>query len=232
MPVKKYQGKVIDRQVIAKNTYYLKVQHPQNEQFSFLGGQFVNIEVQSNIRRSYSIASSPVYQDFIDLIADSNGVGPGSLFFERAKVGDQVSYLGPLGLFVYKETDRPSYFFATGTGIVPFMSIMEYQLETLHATKPFKIFSSFRYREEVFGQEPFERLAGQYPNFKYILTVTKPDELWHGNKGRVSEFYQAEIPDPNIDAYICGSHSSILGIKEDLLKLGVPAQQIYYEKFY
>jgi len=152
--------------------------------------------------------------------------GPGSKFFENAQVGWDVKFIGPLGQFVYKDSDRPSYFFATGTGVVPFIPMVEYALDSIKLSKELKVFNSFRFQEEIFGRELFERLANQYANFKYILTVTKPNESWQGKRGRITDYYQGEIPNPQIDAYICGSQGAIAGIKQDLVNLGVPDQQV------
>jgi len=69
MPVKNYLGKVVEKQTISHNTFWLKVQMPPGETLEFQAGQFVNIEVAPSIRRSYSIASSPIHKDYFELIA-------------------------------------------------------------------------------------------------------------------------------------------------------------------
>ncbi|KXK08355.1 MAG: CDP-6-deoxy-delta-3,4-glucoseen reductase [candidate division WS6 bacterium OLB21] len=96
MAVKNYQATVSIKEEVAKSTYLVRFSLPENETMDFLPGQFVTIAVAPNARRSYSIASSPSHNTYVETYADTFAGGPGSQFFENVKVGDQVSFLAHL----------------------------------------------------------------------------------------------------------------------------------------
>lgn len=231
MPVQVYKTKISAKEQIAENTFLLKI--PLEKEMLFEAGQFVNVLVAPNIRRSYSIASAPVSTTSIDLIGDRVIGGPGSQFFGDSVVGQEVEFLGPLGKFVYKEQEKPVYFFATGTGLVPFISMVSHALEALHTQRDVKLFIGFRHQATVFYKEYFEALASRYPNFELVLTLSQPDESWQGKRGRITEYYpQVVEQNKDIDAYICGSQKMIDDVAQTLATLGVPQESIYYEKYY
>lgn len=231
MAVKIIKAKLTEKVTIAKDTFLLRI--PFQETMEFQAGQFVNILVAPNIRRSYSIATPPSIMNSVDLIGDSVVGGPGSKFFESIQVGDEIEMLGPLGQFVYKEAQKPVYFFATGTGVVPFISMITHALETLGTKRQIKLFVGFRVRETVFYNEYFEKLQANYPNFEYVVTVSQPDESWTGRKGRITNYYEYVVKqNPDIEAYICGSTKMIEDVALRLGNLGVNPNEIYYEKYY
>ena len=43
---------------------------------------------------------------------------------ERAKIGDKISFNGPLGSFYLRKIERPVLFLAGGTGLAPFLSML------------------------------------------------------------------------------------------------------------
>ncbi len=232
--VKNYKAKISKVSQLTAETFGLRISLNNGDIFTFEPGQFVNILVAPSTRRSYSIGSSPVHNDYIDLYADVIFGGPGSLFFQNAKVGQEVELLGPLGSFVYKDDPRPAYFFSTGTGIVPFMSMLSYALETLKTKRQLVLYQGFRYSKDVFAHEFFTSLAAKYPNFTYKMTLSKPEPVWTGLRGRITEYYLADLKtiDKNICASICGSKNVITDVQTKLNQIGVPAGQIYFEQFY
>lgn len=233
MAVKIYKTKIAFTAVIAQQVHKLNIPLQTGETIDFQAGQFVNVLVAPGVRRSYSIASPPSYNTGIDLIADSVIGGPGSQFFLNAKVGDEVEFLGALGNFVYKEEEKPAYFFATGTGVVPFISMITYALETLNTGRTIKLFLGFRHEHNIFYRDHFENLASRYPNFELVLSLSQPSENWTGNHGRITEYYLKEVEqNKDFAGYICGSRTMIDEVVLNLSNLGVAKENIYYEQYY
>lgn len=232
MRPKIFKTKATQKQKLADNTYLLRVEIGKDLEFEFEPGQFVNLLVAPMIRRSYSIASSPSEEGYIDLVADTVMQGPGSKFFENVKEGDEIEVLGPLGQFVYKPSERPAYFFSTGTGVVPFISMIKYALETEKTKREIKLFQGFRYAHDVFGQDVLDELDARFDNFEYILTLSKPDQSWQGKRGRITDHYAEQIQGMDFDAYICGSSTMIADVENRLLDAGIDKDKIYYEQFY
>jgi ferredoxin-NADP reductase len=230
MEFKNYKGVVQQKEEVALKAYSIKIVNSEGGVFDFLPGQFATLALAANLKRSYSVASIPG-KEYIELIADTWRGGPGSQFFEKVQIGDSVEFLFPLGHFVFKESDRPAYFFATGTGVVPFMSMIEHELTIKNLTKPITLYSGFRHEEDVFGKGLLEMLDVKYENFIYKLNLTQPKGEFAGSVGRITQYIDT-LPDTNIDAYICGSNQMVLDVKEKLVQKGVPAEQIYHEMFY
>lgn len=232
MAVQNLTLKVSDKQEIAHDTYLVRIANVNDEPLDFQPGQFATILVAPNTRRSYSIASVPG-ETYIDLIADTVAGGPGSQFFEKIQVEDEVQFLFPLGNFTYLSNSKPAYFFATGTGLVPFLSMIKFALEQEQSNREIHLFVGFRHEEGVFYESVLEELASKYDNFKYTLTVSQPSDNWQGNKGRITEYYQDMIEEnADIDCYICGSRNMIEDVQAKLLAKNIAKEQIHFEQFY
>jgi len=230
MAVSILKGKIYSKSEVAKDTFAFRFTCDQMPTFGFQPGQFVTITVAPNVRRSYSIASIPG-KEYIELIADTKRGGPGSMFFVNSKVGDEFEFIFPLGVFVYKESLKPVYFFGTGTGIVPFMSMVEYALSVQKTPRNMTLYCGFRYEEEVFGKEFLELLDVQYQNFWFKLNLTQPTPEWTGSVGRITQYIDM-LTETDIEAYICGSNQMVTDTKARLIAKGVPEGQIYHEMFY
>lgn len=233
MAVKILKTKVSSREDIAHQVHKIRINFAEGESLDFQPGQFVNILVAPATRRSYSIASSPADTNGIDLIADSIIGGPGSIFFANAREGDDVEVLGPLGHFVYKEEQNPAYFFATGTGVVPFISMISYALETLQTKRQIRMFLGFRHEQDIFYREFFENLSEKYPNFELVMSLSQPADDWQGLRGRITEHYlEYAKQTQDFSGYICGSRTMIDEVVLNLTNLGVAKENIHYEQYY
>ncbi len=112
-----------------------------------------------------------------------------------------------------------------------------------------------RHETEVYYQEEFEALAARHPNFHYIVTLSRAQESWTGNRGYVQE-YVAKIveeraarlglpliqpePDPSIPkaelsfdiySYICGLNNMVAGVRDKLAAYGWHRKQIVFERY-
>ena len=91
----------------------------------FLPGQYVNIDVPgSGQHRSYSFSSAPGESKISFLIKKIPG-GVMSTWLESAQAGNKVELTGPLGSFYLRAVERPLLFLAGGTGLAPFLSMLE-----------------------------------------------------------------------------------------------------------
>ena len=94
------------------------------------------------------------------------------------------------------------------------------------------LYFGVRYCSDVFWNEYFDRLSRQYPNFKFVLTLSKPDENWQGCGGYITEIMKAEKQDlSHAAAYICGNAKMTDEAVEILVSKNCPRQRIYFEKY-
>jgi len=224
MTIQNLKTIVTKKELVANKTYQVRFSLQDDKTLSFDPGQFVNILVAPSIRRSYSISSSVLKNSSVETIANAVAGGPGSKFFENVKVGDKVEMLGPLGTFVYRHSeDKPVYFFSTGTGLTPYLSMIDYALEKIKTKRKITAYAGFRFEEDVFAKDYLDDLAKKFDNLNVVYTLSKPSSSWQGKSGRITKLI-ASIKDTDFDAYICGSQLMIKDV-EELLE-AVPEDEV------
>jgi ferredoxin-NADP reductase len=198
-------------------------------------GQFVQIFVplpDGKIKRtSYSIASPPRQKDRFELCVTLVDGGKSSTFLHSLKPGDKVDAMGPLGVFTMPEPlPRDVVFVATGSGIAPFRSMINDLFDHNTNRTLYLIFGN-RYDNDIIYQKEWEDLAAKHPNFKLLFTLSRPQK-WTGKKGYVQDCIEGFVPDPKSkDFYICGLNNMITDVQNRALSLGVPKEQIHFERY-
>lgn len=204
----------------------------------FKAGQFVLVkakhpETGELLSRAYSIASPPSETGMIRLNVEIVPHGKLTPLMEMWEPGAAVELQGPFGHFVIKSgLEKTLLFVATGVGIAPFRSMIQY---LLMSGDPREIYLYFgvRSQEDIFYREFFETLAAHHSNFHFTLTLSRPQEGWQGATGRVTALLPALTLDPaTTDAYLCGGKSMIDDVKKILLEKGLAPGQIFFEPFF
>ncbi|MBV9036023.1 MAG: hypothetical protein JO182_16150, partial [Acidobacteriaceae bacterium] len=83
----------------------------------------------------------------------------------------------------------------------------------------------------------FLALTQQFPRFRFLPTVTRPDPQWQGRTGRVmahlDEALALRTPDElsTTDVYICGLREMVDDVRKELKARGFDRKQIIYEKY-
>ncbi|MBI2405050.1 hypothetical protein HYV22_02630 [Candidatus Gottesmanbacteria bacterium] len=209
------------------------LENPQ--ELHFIAGQSMMLHITDGINRSMSIASPPRDIKNILMCHDVSPMGPGSKWTLGLNVGDQVSLVAPLGMFVLdNQSHRKKVMIATGTGIVPFRSmIMDYLAGPATRQNEVVLYWGLRHEEDIYWREEFEALAGKYPNFHFVLTLSKPTETWAGHRGRVTDHLFVEEKNfIDTDFYLCGSKAMVDEVKKALFSRNVPNTQVKQELFF
>ena len=195
-------------------------------------GQYISIKVATTRINSYSVATHDGGSKF-SLLIDTSPGGPGSKYFDNLKIGDNISFLGPFGNFVYKEDNtKHILFLATGSGLAPLLCIINNLLEVQDIQTPISLYMGLRHSTDVFWQDYFRKLTERHPNFHYILTVSQPDENWQGNIGHITDQIVKDLTDAReMSAYLCGNKMMIEEATHILHDKGMPDEKIYKEKF-
>lgn len=236
MPIANYIAEVVSNEEVSGKVLRTVFKTITPEEIDIKAGQYVSIRVADKARRSYSTSGMPGKVRDLETYVDISPQGPGSKFFEGLKVGDRFNFLGPLGNFVFREAapEVPAVFLATGTGITPFISMFEEFLSK--SSRPFVLYWGLRFEADVFALERLDKLAKAYPHFKYVITLSQPQNTWQGEKGYCTDLLWREWDTiRGIDMahfYLCGAGAMLDSAKAELVERGVPLDQIFYEKFY
>lgn len=219
-------------------TKHLEFEVEGLSQFGFIPGQFVSMQTEHDgreITRAYSIASAPRHGSVFDVCLNRVQDGFFSNHLCDLPEGSQVRFHGPHGYFVLKNPVRDSVLIGTGTGVAPLRGMLQWLFEdpSRNEGREFRLVFGVRYRDDLYYNEEFERLARECSNFHYVPTLSRPDESWTGARGYV----QQHVPEivggrKDIDAYICGLKDMVKANRDLLVKdLGWDKKAVLYERF-
>ena len=205
------------------------------QDFSFLPGQWVDCYADIDGRldvAGYSMTSSPLHTETIDLAVKLEGENPVTHFFhEHARVGDPLYVDGGQGEFYYRrEMGDSLVLIGGGIGLTPLMSIIRCVDEAEPDVRATLVYSASTPSELLFRSQ-LERIAAHNSRIRHLFTVTRPGvEPWDGRTGRIDAgmLTQAGI-DPRTLCYVCGPPPMIEQMAGLLDGLGVPASRIKYE---
>ncbi|ANH60026.1 1,2-phenylacetyl-CoA epoxidase subunit PaaE [Dokdonia donghaensis] len=213
------------------------------QDFSFNAGQHLTLKAIINgedVRRSYSLCSSPLDQEWKVAVKQI----PGGLFStyvnEELQTGDTLEVMAPSGKFgVPVDTQKKKNYvaFAAGSGITPMLSIIKTHL----ASEPdatFKLFYLNRTVKSIIFKEEVEQLRNQYfGRFEifYFLTKEQRDiELFNGrfNSKKLQTLTKTLIDVSTTDeVFICGPEEMIFLIRDELVAAGLEKEKVHYELF-
>jgi ring-1,2-phenylacetyl-CoA epoxidase subunit PaaE len=214
------------------------------EEFRYRQGQNITLRVKINgaeVRRSYSICSSPLEDELRVAIKKV----PGGLFStyanEQLQKGQEIEVLPPSGKF-YTELDpgnRKHYLaFAAGSGITPVMSLIKTTLASEPASH-FTLVYGNRHRASILFREELEGLKNRYIDrlsLHHILSREQMDIPL--NQGRIDVQKCGELCGRLIDLrsvdeiFLCGPEVMIFTVKEWLGLQGVDGRKIHFELFH
>ncbi len=220
------------------NTRRFYIEFPEVENFDFIPGQFVTMDLpiheKKNLRwRSYSIASNPDGTNKLELVIvlAVNGAGTTYLFNE-IKEGMEVPMRGPLGKFTIPETIEDLCFICTGTGIAPFRSMIKHIKRNNIPYKNLYMIFGTRVESDILYREELEQLSKEMPNFTYIPVLSRGDENWKGETGYVHAVYERIFADKRPTKFmLCGWTAMINEAKDRLAAMGYGKESVHYELF-
>jgi Na+-transporting NADH:ubiquinone oxidoreductase subunit F len=167
-------------------------------------------------------------------------VNPGicsSYIFSR-KPGDKVMISGPYGEFHIKDTQREMMFIGGGAGMAPMRSHIFDQFKTMHSSRKATFWYGGRSLRELFYVEDFEKIARDFPNFKFNIALSepKPEDNWKGYTGFIHQVimdnYLKHHEEPEeIEYYICGPPMMNEAVLKMLDDYGVPKEMIAFDDF-
>ena len=186
------------------------------------------------VYRAYSISSDPKEKDIVELVIR---LVPGGICttycFEKLQDGDPVKFNGPYGEFRLSGTRAPMVFIAGGSGMAPIKCIL-HQMENENIQREAVYFFGANHVNELFYLEEMKRFEDVLANFKFVPVVARPEEDadWQGETGLVTEAVDRHFDDASgHEAYLCGSPGMIDASVNVLRGLGMPQENVFYDKF-
>ncbi|WP_322969938.1 1,2-phenylacetyl-CoA epoxidase subunit PaaE [Faecalibacter sp. LW9] len=215
----------------------------QND-FNFKQGQYLtfkDIKNDEEIRRSYSICSSPLDGELrVAVKKIANGIFS-TYVNENLQVGDALDVMTPQGNF-FTEVDAANnklyVGIVAGSGITPVLSIIKTVLQTEPNSKFILIYGN-RNKGTIIFKEEIEALKNKYMErlsvYNILSRETADAEILSGRitKEKIEYFLQHVIDPKEIgEVFLCEPEDMILGGRDALVAAGVDAKNVHFELFY
>ncbi len=218
------------------------IYRPAWDKFALWG---LNAQTEEPVFRAYSMANTPeeeLMRFTIRIATPPPGFdappGIASSFLFGLKAGDPMTFSGPYGDFLVKDTNREMCFIGGGAGMAPMRSHVFNQLLIKKTTRKMTFWYGARSKQEMFYDAEFKELDRNFSNFTYTVALSEPlpEDKWEGSVGFIHQVaydnYLGTHEDPTeIEYYLCGPPMMIDAVQKMLDSLGVEPEMIDYDDF-
>jgi ring-1,2-phenylacetyl-CoA epoxidase subunit PaaE len=216
-----------------------------SSEFSYLQGQYITFKLNiggQEIRRSYSVCSSPLTDADLRVAVKKVKEGKGSTFLnDHVKAGDVLEVMTPMGNFntPMNAAHKKEYIlFAGGSGITPMLSIIKSVLKA-EPQSTIQLFYGNENEASIIFKEQLTNIAQSSSGklkihhilnqadapvsaiYQGIMTAEKVAAL-------MNEFVKTNT---NTEFFICGPTPMMQNVEQTLQKLNVPKAQVHLEYF-
>ncbi len=218
-----------------------------SETFAWRAGQHLSFRFNINgqeVRRSYSISSSPLSGDPLQItVKRVKGGLISNHINDMVNKGDVIDVMPPFGSFCLDaepQKRRTHYFFGAGSGITPLYSM----LHSVLCNEPYSVaYLAYgnKNADSILFDKRLSELTEQYGERISVMHVLSAPSMWkqfnYWRKGIIDreaiEAIIAECPPYAQDAqyYICGPGGMNQSVKTALVSLDVPTNRIHMENY-
>lgn len=164
-----------------------RVRLAPDEDVDFLAGQYVGLRYDGT-SRAYSLANSPHENELEICVRRVPGGRLSPRICDELAVGDEVTVRGPYGELVLQDhSPQDMVFLATGTGVAPFKSMIDYVFETERdeyegANRDVWLFLGAAWKDDLPYREAFRDRQQAYDNFHFVPCLSREPSLldWEG----------------------------------------------------
>lgn len=215
-------GKVVitDIEQITSQVFIIRFER----NFDFQPGQVIGVSVLSNTEeympRMYSISSGNT-DKYVSIFFNVKEDGWLTPLLGLKQVGDWLYITPPSGSFT--DTNTPSYWIATGTGIAPFHSMFK---SGINRNKT--IIQGARTLDSFYYSESF--LTNGSVEYVRCCSQEESDNVYNGRLTK----YLKETKKLPIDQkyYLCGVPEMVVEVRDILIDRGIPYDQIIAEIYF
>lgn len=227
----RHAGRIASIERLSASTIGFAIELDAGASPDFLAGQYVSVQIPgTELTRAYSFSSAPGAAR-AEFVVRNVPDGRMSRFLrEEAQVGQPITFAGPQGSFYLREPERPLLFLAGGTGLAPFLAMLEV-LAAHGCTQPVRLVYGVTRDEDLVGLAQLEAARERLPDFDYRSCVADAASA-HPRKGYVTAHIEPEwLNDGEVDVYLCGPVAMVDAVRDWLSAEGVTPARFLFEKF-
>lgn len=214
--------------------------------FTHQPGQYMNLTLAIDgqiVKRSYTIASSPLQRGHVELTIKRNPTGMASRHMhDTVKPGDTIRVGAPAGKFFFNNLKEDSVVLVSGgVGITPLMSILR-SLTDRSWPGTIYFINAVRTENDVIYANELATLANRFENIKVMNYYSKskpskpgevPRDRWLDQQGYIRGEDLAKFI-PNLarhPVFLCGPEPMMQSTQMLLVSMGVPIENVATEEF-
>jgi benzoate/toluate 1,2-dioxygenase reductase subunit len=226
-----YSATVAGVEQLSPSTIRFALTLDQPDQLDFLPGQYVNVTVPGTDQtRSYSFSSAPGAPDASFVVRNVPNGLMSSWLTGEARAGQPLSFSGPYGSFYLRPVQRPVLMLAGGTGIAPFLSMLDV-LASKGFPHPVRLVYAVTNDHDLVGLAQLDRIAAAHPQFQYVTCVAA-EASDHPRKGyATAHVAPGWMNGGDVDVYLCGPVPMVEAVRGWLEAGGVKPASFHFEKF-
>lgn len=191
----------------------VRITFETDDPFDFVAGQYVTIRYRGR-SRPYSLASSPTREDAELCVRRVPAGNLTPMLCDELDPGDRLTVRGPNGhLHLESPSSRDVAFVATGTGVAPLKSMIDYLFETgreRHRDRPRDVwlFLGAAWADDLPYHAEFRQLARRQDRFHYVPCVSREPWLgdWDGETEYVQDALMKYVDPGSLDEAAFGRH--------------------------
>jgi len=235
IPIRIMPCRVMKLDRLAHDVMQLSLKLAEGQRLQYLAGQYIDILLSGNQRRSFSLATAPHADEMLQLhIRHVPGGRFSGQVFTTMKERDLLRFQGPLGTFFLRENpERPVILVAGGTGFAPIKSILEHAFAQ-GAKRSLHLYWGVRAQRDLYLHDLPQAWVRDHANFHYtpVLSELLAGDKWNGRTGWVHEAVIADHPDlSRHEVYASGPPPMIEALKKAVIAHGLRDDRLYYDSF-
>jgi NAD(P)H-flavin reductase len=224
-------AKVVSREDLTTDICRLYLQ--PSRIIDYRPGQFINWHQSPQLIRSYSLASLPAHDRWLELHVKRKVNGLLSNFIlDEIREGDVIDIQGPHGDSYYRDCDpaTPLLMVGTGTGLSPLIGIVRDALYQGH-TGDIMIYHGARTSAGIYDVERLAALAAEHNNVSYQACVSGEGETPY-LQGRASAIALANHTDlRGWKVYLCGDPAMVRQTRHKACLAGARFHDVIMDPF-
>ncbi|MGO4762906.1 benzoate 1,2-dioxygenase electron transfer component BenC [Cupriavidus sp. 2KB_3] len=229
--VARFEGAIANVAPLSDSTIGFAIDLDDPAALSFLPGQYVNVEIPgSGATRAYSFSSAPGAARAAFVVRNVPEGRMSGYLSREASSGQRMAFSGPFGSFYLRPVTRPVLFLAGGTGIAPFLSMLDVLAGT-GSPQPVRMVYGVTHDIDLVATDQLDAAAARIDGFTYRTCVAH-DASNHPRKGYVTAHVDpAWLNGGDVDIYLCGPVAMVDAVRGWLKDAGIEPAGFHYEKF-
>lgn len=202
-------------------------------------GQFINLAAAipgtaGQTIRCFSFATPSSVTDRVDIIVRKNPAGVLTPYmFDGMRVGNPATLYAPFGDFHLRDGNEPCIWIAGGSGLSPFLGMVQELIERNNTTRPVHLFFGAVNPEDLYYIDLLGAIAEQYDWFTFTPALSGDKRVACCQEyGLITDVVARRVDDASgLAGYLCGSAGMIAACLDVLSKKGMQRRNIHYDRF-